>query len=69
MKSKADPSNPAYTGKYLDLHSDLVFLHYKPCVSDVYLFLKTAYIDVFAVQFYVKLIKSVSMSIVLNRYD
>ncbi|XP_069969454.1 gamma-butyrobetaine dioxygenase [Penaeus vannamei] len=33
VKSKADPSNPAYTGKYLDLHSDLVFLHYKPCVQ------------------------------------
>lgn len=33
VKSKVEPSNPAYTGKYLDLHSDLVFLHYKPCVQ------------------------------------
>ncbi|XP_042886150.1 gamma-butyrobetaine dioxygenase-like [Penaeus japonicus] len=33
VKNKADPSNPAYTGKFLDLHCDLAFLHYKPCVQ------------------------------------
>ncbi|XP_042886153.1 gamma-butyrobetaine dioxygenase-like [Penaeus japonicus] len=33
VRDKRDASNVAYTGQGLDLHHDLVCLHYKPCVQ------------------------------------